>query len=103
MGRYMVGLVALDLVLRIFFGGMSPVALVVEVAGVDCPDRPAYPAGFRIPGHMVADLEFLRHFELLEFCSTGTQPGTGGIGSLKRVAIFQIRSIRFKFLILRMS
>jgi hypothetical protein len=82
MSRYMVGPVALDLVLGIFLGGAPPMALVVEVACMNDRDRPAYPAGFRIPGHMIAYLEPFRHFDLLEICSPVTQPGTGGIGSL---------------------
>src|SRR5690349_8706677 len=52
MGGYVVGLVALDLVLRIVGAGAMGVALVVEVADVDLGDHAADMAGLRVPADM---------------------------------------------------
>jgi len=55
------GLIALDFILRIVPRGAMDVALVVEIGGVDRDDRSRYPAGLRIPAHVVADFERLCH------------------------------------------
>src|SRR5690606_36087095 len=54
-GGNVVGLVALDLVLRIVRRGAMGMPLVVEIAGVDGNDRAGHTAGLRIPRDMVAD------------------------------------------------
>src|SRR6476620_7709992 len=55
----MVGLGALDLILRSVRARMMGVALDVEVAGMDANDRAADAAGFGIPAHPIMDLETL--------------------------------------------
>lgn len=57
----MVGLVALDLVLGVVFAAMADMALVGYIAGMHFHDVSADMAGFRIPAHVVADLEFPVH------------------------------------------
>src|SRR5690242_3481761 len=57
----MVGLVALDLILRILRRGAVGMALIIEVARVDFADRPADSAGFRVPADVIADFEILGH------------------------------------------
>src|SRR5688572_20563339 len=56
-GRDMIGLVALDLVLGIVFRRAMPMALVVEIPGVDGDDGPGHPASLGVPAHMIPDLE----------------------------------------------
>src|SRR5690606_17140779 len=51
------GLVAFDLVLGLFFRSPAGVALVVEVTRVDLDDLARDAACFRVPSYMVADLE----------------------------------------------
>jgi hypothetical protein len=57
----MVGLIALDLVLRIVLARMMDVAFVVDVPGAHPNDVAADPAGLGIPGYVIADFESLRH------------------------------------------
>lgn len=57
----MIGLIALDLVLRIILTRMMDIAFVVHVARVHPYDMAADPASFGIPGYMVADFECMRH------------------------------------------
>src|SRR5690348_4089270 len=57
----MIGLVALDLVLRIVAARVVYVALVVHVAGMHAHHPAANATGLRIPADMIADLEALRH------------------------------------------
>jgi hypothetical protein len=61
----MVGLVALDLILGVILRRAVGMSLVVEIARVDFLDLSLNTAGFRVPGHMVADLERLCHLSLL--------------------------------------
>src|SRR5687767_9878104 len=56
-GRDMIGLVALDLVLGIVFRRAMPMALVVEIPGVDGDDGPGHPASLGVPAHMIPNLE----------------------------------------------
>ncbi len=63
--RYVIGLVALDLVLRVILARMMDVTLVVQVFGVHSYDATADPAGFGIPTHVIADFEYLSHNEPL--------------------------------------
>src|SRR5262249_31227717 len=56
-----IGLVALDLVLRIVRARMMDVALVAHVGRVDPYDTAADPASFGIPAYVIADLESLCH------------------------------------------
>src|SRR6516225_5224438 len=59
----MVGLVALDLILRLVRARVMDIALVVHVPGVNAQDGSAHPASLRIPAHMIANLECSRHEE----------------------------------------
>ena len=61
MSRDMIGLVALDFVLRIVFRGVMHMALVVKVSGVDRHDGARHPARLGIPAYVIADLESLSH------------------------------------------
>ena len=55
------GLAALDLVLRCFGARMVRVAVDLEIARMNTNDRAADAPGLRIPAHMIADLEFVFH------------------------------------------
>src|ERR1041384_1752308 len=63
----MVGLVALDLVLRLVPAGMVDVALVAHVLGVHPDDAAADPPGLGIPADVIAALEGLGHVVTGEF------------------------------------
>lgn len=52
-----IGLVALDLVVRIIRAGMMNIAAADHIAGVHPDDAAADPAGLRIPADVIADLE----------------------------------------------
>ena len=56
--RDVVRFVALDFVLRIIGAGMVGVSLVVCIFRVNLDDRAADMTSFRVPSHMVANLEF---------------------------------------------
>src|SRR5699024_1345013 len=60
-GGDVIGLVALDLVLRFLRRSTATVALVVEVGGVDLRDGPRDLPGLGVPSHMVTDREFAHH------------------------------------------
>jgi hypothetical protein len=60
----MIGRIAHDFILGIIFGRMMSVALVVEIPGMKCNNRPANAAGLGIPSDMIADLESDAHFFL---------------------------------------
>ena len=59
--RDVIGLVALDLVLRIGFAATVRVALVVGIARVHLDDRSAHVTGFGIPANVIADFERMAH------------------------------------------
>src|SRR5262249_19173084 len=61
MDGQVVGLVALDDVLRLRFRGVPPVALKDDLPGHFLLDRPPDPACFRVPLDMIARLEVGRH------------------------------------------
>lgn len=61
MHRNMVGLVALDLILRVMFTRMVRISPVIEIIRVDLDYSSADVSGFRVPGHMIADIKSLRH------------------------------------------
>jgi hypothetical protein len=63
----MIGLVALDLILRIVGGGVMRVALIFEIADVNLGDRSAYAARLGIPAHMIANFECSSHGALLPY------------------------------------
>lgn len=63
MGCDMVGLVALDFILRGVGRGVVRMTLVVKVAGMDGDDPARNAPGFRIPGDMIADLEVVTHVD----------------------------------------
>ena len=58
-----IGLVALDLILRIVRARVMDIAFIVHVLCVHPHDTAAHPAGFGIPAHVIADLECLCHGE----------------------------------------
>ena len=55
------GLAALDLVLRRFRARMVRVAVDLEIARMNANDCAADAPGLRTPAHMIADLEFVFH------------------------------------------
>lgn len=63
-GGDMVRFIAFDFVLRIVFSGVMGMPLIVKIARVDFDDRPGYAARLRVPAHVIADLERLRHLQL---------------------------------------
>src|SRR5690242_10858110 len=56
MGRDMVGLVALDFILRIVRRGVAHMTLVIEIMGVNGDDGSRDSTGLGIPSDMIADL-----------------------------------------------
>src|SRR5215470_6781345 len=56
--RDVVGLVALDFVLRVILAGVMRVPFVIDISGMHFDNLAADAAGLRVPGHMIADLEF---------------------------------------------
>ena len=56
-----VGFIALDEILRFFFGGMVGVALECHIRNDFLHDSAANPAGFRIPFDVIAASERPRH------------------------------------------
>ena len=62
----MIGLIALDLVLRIVLARMMDIAFVIRVPRVHPYDAAADPTSFGIPGYVVADFECPCH-ELMLF------------------------------------
>jgi hypothetical protein len=61
MQRNVVSFVALDLVLRVIFGRMMRITFVVQILCVNFDDPTADVSGFRVPGHMIIEFEFLHH------------------------------------------
>ncbi len=57
----MIGLIALDLVLRIILARVMDVAFVVQVRRMHPHDMATDPASFGVPGYMITDFECLRH------------------------------------------
>ena len=55
------GLAAFDFVLRRFLTCMVCVAMDLEIECVDTDDRTADAPGFRVPAHVIADFESIRH------------------------------------------
>ena len=56
-----IGLVALDLVLRIALRGVMRMPLVIKISRVDSDDPAGDMPRFRVPTYVIADLEPLRH------------------------------------------
>ena len=56
-----VGLVALDFILRIFLAGVVRISFVVDIFYVHLDDLAADMSGLRIPCHVIADFESSRH------------------------------------------
>ena len=62
MHRDVIGLIALDLVLRIILAGMNCVAFERDPGSNDSSDPAADSAGFRVPAHVITPAEaFLSH------------------------------------------
>src|ERR1039458_1264123 len=59
--RNVVGLVTLDLVLRVVRAGVMGVTLVVSVLLVHLDDLATYVARLRVPAHVIPDVEFRGH------------------------------------------
>lgn len=61
MHRDVVGLVALDLILRLILARMMRIALVGDVFCMHFDNLSADVSGFRVPGDMIVDFEFAYH------------------------------------------
>ena len=59
-----IGLVALYLIQRLVPGGMVDETFVIDVPSMNLENFSAYPASFRIPAYVIADLERLAHVVL---------------------------------------
>ena len=59
MSRDMIGLIALDFVLRIVLGSVMGMSFIVEIAHMNLDDLSRYVASLGIPAHVIADLELL--------------------------------------------
>jgi hypothetical protein len=60
-----VSLVALDFILRLIGRSMVNVAFIIDGTLMHFDDFPAHTPGFRIPAHMIANLERLGHDSVL--------------------------------------
>lgn len=56
-----IGLIALNFVLRIAFAGVMNIAFVIYIFGVNSHNLTTDPASLRIPNNVIADLESLFH------------------------------------------
>jgi hypothetical protein len=56
-----IGLVALDLVLRILFRSVAHISFVGDILAMHLDDLAAHAAGFGVPPDVAADPEFRRH------------------------------------------
>src|SRR4249920_3155500 len=74
-----IGLVALDFILRLVWGGTVNVTFVIDGSSMHFDDFSAHPPGFRIPAHVIANLERLDH---------GLCPGRVSIKKLPTEAVF---------------
>jgi hypothetical protein len=62
MHRDVIGIIALDLVLRFILAGMNRVAFERDPGRDDSGNPAADPPGFRVPAHVISPLEaFLSH------------------------------------------
>jgi hypothetical protein len=61
MHRDVVGLVALDFILRFILAGAVHMSFVINILDVDLDYLAAHISGFRIPGHVIANCELLSH------------------------------------------
>jgi hypothetical protein len=62
MHRDVIGLIALDLVLRFILAGMNRVTFKRDSGRDDSGDPAAHPTGFRVPAHVISPPEaFLSH------------------------------------------
>jgi hypothetical protein len=59
--RDVIGLIALDFILRIIRAGVMSVSLVIGVSCMDLDDPAADMTGFGVPRHVIANLEFRGH------------------------------------------
>src|SRR5271157_1309910 len=59
--RDVVGLIALDFILRIIRSGVVYVSLVINICCMHRNDLAADAPGFRVPGHVIADFELSWH------------------------------------------
>jgi hypothetical protein len=59
--RDMVGLVALDFILRVFLDRVVCIPFLSNIFGVHLNDLAADVPGLRIPGHVIADLKSSSH------------------------------------------
>jgi hypothetical protein len=69
MDRDVIGLVALDLVLRIVLAGMNRVAFERDPVRDDSGDPAADSAGFRIPTHVISPFEALLSHSILSYAT----------------------------------
>ena len=79
---YVIGVIALDLVLRIALACMMNVALIVHVPRMHAYDTSPDAAGFGVPAYVIANFERLGHARPPEIFNTPRQnldvsPGNG--------------------------
>ena len=63
MHRNVIGLTALDFILRIVLARVMGMSLVVDVFDMHFDDRAADMAGLRVPRYLITNFEALRHLE----------------------------------------
>jgi hypothetical protein len=61
MKRDVIGLDALDLILRALWAGVTGITFMFDVVDVDVDDRSADPSGLGTPTHAIADFEIFLH------------------------------------------
>jgi hypothetical protein len=61
----MIGFVAFDFILRVVKCNMVNVAFVINLPSMDFDDFSAHPPSFRIPAHVIANLECLAQGSVL--------------------------------------
>ena len=85
----MICLVALDLVLRIVGRRVMNVAFVIDVSRMNSHDPPSNAPGFRVPTHVIADFEPIRHRDLSE--------KLGGLAMVPNVLVSALPRVRFSY------
>lgn|SRR6185312_203829 len=77
--------VALDLVLRIVGRRVMNVAIVIDIARMNSHDPSSNSPGFRVPTHVIADFEPVRHRDLSEKFGALAMVSNALVSALSRV------------------